>query len=125
MRRIGFEESNELERIEYCHVRLNAREKCICDECGSMRMAEGPERIFDRCLLGMNFVANLIYERFSNHVPYARFEKKLKDEGLALSRSVICEPVLRAGDLLDPVHNALRTHVLAAELPRCGTRSVR
>ncbi len=116
MRRIGFEESNELERIEYCYVRVNAREKCICDECGSMRMAEGPERIFDRCLLGTNFVANLIYERFSNHVPYARFEKKLKDEGLALSRSVICESVLRAADLLEPVHNALRTHVLAAEL---------
>ena len=116
MRRIGFDDTDSLERIEYCYVRVDAKEKCVCDKCGAIRQATGPERIFDRSLLGTSFIANLAYERFSNHVPYARFESKLKDEGILLSRSVICESVLRAADLLEPVQKALKADVLAAEL---------
>ncbi len=111
--KIGEEMTQELERIEFTYVHVIAREKVACPKCeGEIVVAQGPDRVLDKCLLGPNFLSQIIFERFANHMPYARLEKKYAAEGLSLSRSVMCESTLRCAELLEPIYKAVQEEVL-------------
>jgi transposase len=110
---IGEVTSNELERVEFTYVHEIARKKYACRKCeGNVVIAPGIDRVLDKCLLGAKFLAQIIFERFGNHMPYARLEKKYGAEGLSLSRSVMCTSTIRCGELLRPVYEAVREQVL-------------
>lgn len=110
---IGELTSRELERIEFTYVHVIARKKYACRKCeGQVVVASGIERVLDKCLLGANFLAQIIFERFGNHMPYARLEKKYAAEGLSLARSVMCNSTIRCAELLAPVYEAVRDEVL-------------
>jgi transposase len=114
---IGEEISKELERLEICVVHEIARKKYACRKCQeNVQTAPGPERVIDKGLLGVGFLAHLIVERFGNHLPYHRLEKKYASEGLDLSRVVLCESALRCAELLEPVYEGLKQEVLAARV---------
>ena len=110
---IGHEESRELERLELTLVHVIARTKYACRGCGeTVVTAPGPSRVIDKGLLGPGFLAHVIAERFGRHMPYYRLEQKYADEGLALSRSVLCRSALRCAELLEPVADALLAEIL-------------
>ena len=103
----GEETSQELERLEITFVHEIAKKKYACRSCGGhVVTADGPERVLDKCLLGGGFLAQIIFDRFGNHMPYARLEKKYAAEGLDLSRSVLCSSAMRCAELLKPVYDA-------------------
>lgn len=103
----GAETSQELERIEFTYVHVMSRKKYVCRDCeGHIIVAAGGQRVLEKSTLGPGFVAQIIFERFDNHMPYARLEKKYKAEGLSLSRSVMCSSVIRCAELLEPVYKA-------------------
>jgi transposase len=107
--------SKMLERIEFTYVHEIACKKYACRKCqGNVVTAPGIDRVLDKCLLGPNFLAQIVFDRFGNHMPYARLEKKYKAEGLDLSRSVLCSSSMRIADLLEPVYQAHRAQVLAS-----------
>jgi transposase len=86
---IGEELSKELERVELAVVHEIARKKYACKACeGEVRTASGPDRVIDKGLLGVGFLAHVLVERFAHHMPYNRLEAKYASEGLKLSRSV-------------------------------------
>jgi hypothetical protein len=68
--------------------------------------------VIEKGLLGPGFLAYLITERFSHHMPYYRLESKFKSEGLDLSRSVLCEAMTRCAELLEPIADQIRKDVL-------------
>ena len=51
-----------------------------------MKVAPGPDRVIDKGLLGTGALAHVITERFGNHLPYNRLEKKYEAEGLDLTQ---------------------------------------
>ena len=107
--------SKLLERIEFTYVHEIACKKYACRKCqGHVVVAPGVDRVLDRCLLGPNFLAQIVFDRFGNHMPYARLEKKYKAEGLDLARSVLCSSTMRIAELFVPVYQAHRLQVLAA-----------
>lgn len=113
--KIGEVTSRELERIEFTFVNEVVREKVACPKCeGEILVAPGLPRVLDKCLLGANFLAQIIFERFANHMPYARLETKYAAEGLSLSRSVMCNSTIRCAELLEPIYKAVREEVLAS-----------
>lgn len=124
LRIIGHEISKLIERLETCYVHEDHCEKGVCDECGKIVVAPAPPRVLDRCLMGAGFLARVIFERFANHMPYARLEKKYAHEGLDLSRSVLCSSVLRCAELLQPVYDAHRKDVLAATVVQADDTEV-
>jgi transposase len=82
--------------LEICVLHESARKKYACKSCQEVvRTAKGPERVIDKGLLGVGFLAHMIVERFGNHLPYYRLEKKYFSEGLDLSRVVLCESTIR------------------------------
>ena len=114
---IGFEETRELERIEVTCVHTKKRAKYACRSCEEgVVTAPGPPRVIEKGLLSPGFLAHVIGERFQFHMPYYRQEKKYASEGLDLSRSVLERSVARCGELLEPLHTALREEVLSEDI---------
>lgn len=103
----GRETAQELERIEFTYVHEIQRVKYVCRRCeGNVIVASGGQRVIEKSILGPGFLAQIIFERFGNHMPYARLEKKYRSEGLSLARSVMCSSVIRCAELLEPVYRA-------------------
>jgi transposase len=114
---IGHDETKELERVETTLVHVIARTKYACRCCGERVLtAPGPARVIDKGLLGSGFLAHVIAERFARHMPYYRLEQKYADEGLSLSRSVLCRSALRCAELLLPIAEQVKREVLASPL---------
>jgi len=117
MQPMGVELTKELERIEVAVVHEVARTKYCCRTCqGQVLTAPGPTRVIEKGLLGSNWLASLVVERFGNHMPYNRLEQKYASEGLALSRTVLCRSTIQVAELFAPVHEALRAEVVRGDV---------
>lgn len=112
---ISRERTRELERLETTIVHEIQRSKYACRKCGEgVVAAPGPDRVIPKGILGPGFLAHVITERFGNHMPYYRLEKKYGTEGLELSRSVLERSMARCAELLEPVYEELKRQVLAS-----------
>ena len=126
LHQIGFEETQELERIEITIVHKKKQAKYACRSCGDgVATAPGPGRVIDKGLLGPGFLAHVIGERFQFHMPYYRLEQKYAGEGLKLSRSVLERSVARCAELLEPLHKALGEEVLSKDIVFTDDTTVR
>jgi transposase len=104
MKRIGEEASKTLERVETFVVHQVVRFKYACQVCHEqVKVAPGPDRVIDKGLLSTGALAHVITERFGNHLPYHRLEKKYAAEGIELSRSVLCRASLACAEILAPI----------------------
>lgn len=113
---IGEEVSRELERLEMTVVHEIARKKYGCRTCtDGVRTAKGPPRVIDKGQLGVSFLSHVLVERFGNHMPYHRLERKYASEGLDLSRSVLWRSAHRCAELLEPVYKELKRQVLTSD----------
>lgn len=123
---MGEVRTQELERLETTWVHEIVRAKYCCRTCREhVETAPGPDRVFDKTLLGTSFVAHVANERFAHHMPYHRQEKKYASEGLPLSRTVLCDGVRRAADLLEPIGEALRQDILEGPVMHLDDTSVK
>jgi transposase len=113
----GEEVSRELERVETTVVHEMVRKKYACERC-KQGVVTAPWRgkVIDKGLLGPGFLSHVIVERFGNHLPYFRLERQYRDEGLDLSRSVLCESMARCAELLEPVASQVRKEILASPI---------
>jgi transposase len=113
MQEMGAEVTRELERIELAVVHEIARKKYCCRVCQEhVLTAPGPTRAIDKGILGNGWLATLLVERFQNHMPYHRLEKKYQSEGIDLSRSVLCRSAGELGERFTPVFDALCAEVV-------------
>lgn len=114
---MGEDVTKELERVEFTLVHEIARKKYCCRECQEGVMtASGPNRVIDKGMLGVGFLAHVLTERFLNHMPYHRQEKKYGSEGLALSRSVLCTSTNTCAQLLQPITEQLRREIMSSDI---------
>ncbi len=114
---MGKETTRELERLESAIVHIIEREKYGCRCCEEeVVVAPGPDRVIDKGILGPGFLSSIAFERFGNHMPYNRLEKKYATEGLDLSRSVMERSMARCAEILAPIAGQLRKDVLAQDI---------
>jgi transposase len=112
---IGEEVTKELERLDISVVHEIARKKYACKACeNGVKIAPGPDRVIDKGLLGVGFLAHVLVERFAQHMPYNRLESKYASEGFDLSRSVLCESGVRCAELLAPIAEQIRRDAIAS-----------
>jgi len=115
MKPMGEEVTRELERVEVAIVHEIVRKKYCCRECQEhVKIAAGPDRVIDKGILGVGFLAHVIAERFGHHLPYYRLEKKYESEGLDLSRTVLCRASLQCAEILQPIWQAMLNEVRAS-----------
>lgn len=110
---MGEEITRELERLETALVHEIHRRKYACRSCtDGVTTAPGPDRVITKGILGPGFLAHVAVERFGNHMPYHRLEKKYAAEGLDLSRSVLERSMAKCAAILKPLHEQLRAEIL-------------
>lgn len=111
---IGVEVTQELEHVRITYVHRIETVKYACQDHPEEGVLKAPGRIpvIEGGLLGPGFLSQLIVDHFGDHMPYARLERKFGHEGIDLARSVLCRSVLRCGELLVPLFEALKKEVL-------------
>jgi len=114
---IGYELSEQLdvEPARY-FVQVTKREKRVCKRCEEQGVATAPlpERILEKSLVSDRVILDVVVSKYGDHCPLARQSAILwRDAGIAISRATLCGWVMRVGELLLPIREAMRRELLA------------
>jgi transposase len=113
---IGYEESEQLdvEPAKYFVV-VTKREKRACKSCEErgVQAAPLPPRIIEKSLVSDRLVIDAVVSKYADHCPLYRQSAMLeRDSGVELSRQTLDGWVMRVGELLVPLAEALRQELL-------------
>jgi transposase len=114
--RLGYDESEQLD-VEPAHyfVRVIKREKRVCRNCvdGTVTAAPLPERIVEKGLASDRVVIQTVVAKYSDHLPLYRQAVMLaRETGLEIGRATLDSWVMRVGEGLQPMVEAMRQNLL-------------
>ena len=88
-----------------------------CPHCeGQVVTAGKPAQPIPKGLPGPGLVAHVLTEKYVDHIPLHRQERRLARQGVELSRSTLCDWMAGAAKTLEPLYDLMRTLILL-----CGT----
>jgi len=93
----------------------HVRPKYACDKCNHVVEAPAPSRIIARGMAGPGLIAHVLISKYADHCPLYRQSEIYAREGVELDRSALADWVGAASQLMDPLVDALRKHLLAAD----------
>jgi transposase len=111
---IGYDQSEQLdvEPARY-FVRVTKREKRACRSCSQVTSAPLAERIVEKGLASDRVVVETVVAKYCDHLPLYRQAVMLEREaGLEIGRATLDGWVMRVGELLEPVVEAMRQDLL-------------
>jgi len=115
LRELGEDVAEMLEYVRACFkVIRHVRPKLSCDHCDRIVQAAAPSRPIDRGLAGPGLLAHVLVSKYADHQPLYRQSEIYAREGIDLDRSTLAGWVGATSELLAPLVEAVRTHVLAA-----------
>lgn len=91
------------------------REKFTCRDCEKISQSPAPFHATPRGWAGPNLLATILFEKFGQHQPLNRQAERYAREGVDLSLSTLADQVGACATALQPIHDLIRAHVLAAE----------
>jgi transposase len=105
------------EMLEYtpAHFKVirHIRPKLACARCDQIVQANAPSRPIARGLAGPALLAHVLVSKYADHLPLYRQSQIFARSGIDLDRSTLADWVGGAHQLLSPLVEALREHVLA------------
>ena len=114
LRQFGEDVSEQLERIPATFkVIRHVRPKFACAACEQVVEAPAPARPIDRGLPGPALLAQVLVSKYGDHLPLYRQSQIYAREGIDLDRSTLAGWVGAASELLAPLVDQIRKHVLA------------
>jgi transposase len=96
-------------------VMRQVRPKLACGRCDKIVQAEAPSRPIARGLAGPGLLAHVLVSKYCDHLPLYRQEEIYEREGVELDRATLADWVGGASGLLQPLIEALRRQVMAAQ----------
>src|SRR6201998_4417907 len=106
------------EMLEYIPANFkvirHVRPKFACTGCERVVQAPAPPRTIERGLAGPGLLAHVLVAKYADHCPLYRQSEIYAREGVDLDRSTLAGWVGASSDLLAPLVEALRKHVLSA-----------
>jgi transposase len=113
---IGYDASEVLDREPAkWFVRVIKREKRSCGKCSGVQMPPLAPRIVEKGLASDRVVIETVVAKYCDHLPLYRQEAMIEREaGVEISRATLDGWVMRVGELLQPVTEAMRTSLLSA-----------
>lgn len=116
LKQFGEDVSERLERIPATFkVSRHVRPKFACARCERVVEAPAPARPIERGLAGPALLAHVLVSKYGNHQPLYRQAEMYAREGVDRDRSTLAGWVGASSQLLRPLVDALREHVLSAE----------
>jgi transposase len=92
----------------------HVRPKFACRQCERVVEAPAPSRTIERGLAGPGLLAHVLIAKYADHCPLYRQSEIYAREGVDLDRSTLAGWVGASSELLAPLVEALRKHVLSA-----------
>ncbi len=113
---IGYDTSEQLDHEPArWFVRVTKREKRVCGKCSTVAMPELAPRIVEKGLASDAVVIETVIAKYCDHLPLYRQQAILEREaGVEISRATLDGWVMRVGELLDPVVEAMRRDLLSS-----------
>jgi transposase len=113
---IGYDSSEVLDREPAKYfVRVTRREKRSCETCSGIQMPALAPRIVEKGLASDRVVIETVVAKYVDHLPLYRQEAMLEREaGVEISRATLDGWVMRVGELLIPIVDAMRRDLLGA-----------
>jgi transposase len=117
LKHLGEDVSEILEREPVRHKVIRVvRPKLACASCDTIVQAPAPTRPIERGMAGSGLLAHVLVSKYGDHLPLYRQAEIFAREGLELDRPLLAQWVGNVSALLIPLTDALRTHVLAADV---------
>ncbi len=113
---IGYDWSEVLDREPAkWFVRVTKREKRSCRKCSAIQMPPLGSRIVEKGLASDRVIIETVVAKYCDHLPLYRQEAITEREaGVEISRATMDGWVMRVGELLQPVAEAMRQDLLRA-----------
>lgn len=110
---IGEEVSEQLDckPIQF-FVHRHIRPKYACRQCQTVTAEPLPAQVIDKGVAAPGLLAQVLISKYQDHQPLYRQETLYQRSGIALSRSTLAGWVGACGVALQPLVDALRTHLL-------------
>lgn len=116
MEKIGEEVTEELERIPgKLFVRQYVRPKYARKNGEGVVIASLPARPIDKGIPGPGLLAQIIIDKYTDHLPVHRQQQRLEREGIKLPSSTLTDWIGATCALLDPLYEALKREVLSSK----------
>lgn len=113
LKRIGEDVSEKLNHHPGTFsVERHIRGKWVCDECETLVQAPVPAHVIDKGMATTNLLAQVLINKFADHLPLYRQEQIFDRTGYKLSASTMGSWVGQCGAALQPLVDALRTEIL-------------
>jgi transposase len=93
----------------------HVREKFSCRDCEAITEAPAPSHPIPRGFAGPSLLAMVLVNKFLLHQPLNRQSKTYAREGVEIDVSTLADRVGACVVALDPIVQAIRTHVMSAE----------
>jgi transposase len=114
LRKLGEDVSEHLECIpETFKVIRHVRVKMSCSSCDKIVQPPAPSRPIERCLAGPALLAHVLVAKYANYIPLNRQSEIYAREGFELDRSTLAGWVGASSQLLKPLVEAVRNHVMS------------
>jgi len=114
-RKIGEEITEELDRIPgKLFVRQIVRPKYANPNGEGVVIADLPSRPIDKGIAGPGLLAQIIIDKYTDHLPVHRQIQRFEREGMKLSASTLTDWIGATCTLLDPLYEVLRKQVLSS-----------
>jgi len=75
-----------------------------------------PAAVFERSLADVSFLAGMLIDKFTYHLPLYRQHQRLRAAGVNVGRSTLTHLVHRTAELLEPIYTAQLRSILASEV---------
>lgn len=116
LKKIGEEITEELERIPgKLFVRQYIRPKYAKPDGQGIVIGILPSRPIDKGIPGSGLLAQIVIDKYTDHLPIHRQIQRFEREGIKLSSSTLTDWIGGTCELLDPLYEALKKQVLAAD----------
>jgi hypothetical protein len=92
----------------------HVRPKFACSGCERVVEAPAPSRPIERGLAGPGLLAHVLVSKFADHLPLYRQSEIYARQGVEIERSTLAGWVGGASELLTPLVDAIRKHVITA-----------
>lgn len=116
MKKIGEEITEELERIPgKLFVRQYVRPKYAKPQGEGVVIAELPVRPIDKGIPGPGLLAQIVIDKYTDHLPIHRQLQRFEREGMKLSSSTLTDWISATCALLEPLYDTLKKKVLSVD----------
>jgi transposase len=96
-------------------VTEHVREKFSCRACETIAQPPAPFHVIARGYAGPSLLAMILVAKYANHQPLNRQSEQYDREGIELPLATMADHVGACAAALLPLHELIKTHVLAAE----------